>query len=784
MTPQSTSSNSMTRESFAKLMSRELIHILVSTERNTLIKVKATCLKGQIYFTNSHNIPDFKTETRLNVTMQSTKDGITTNLICILTNADIIHRDVTTDTVFFYLRGLPPKRGVEKYLLQNDVTLKLNGFLLSREEDGSVTQRNVSRTFKSGFVGSGRISGYNHEIIGVTNDSIPTVDGDCGSLLIIESPLGFFVAGFHIIAQLNINRIFSVPITADSIKCVQDALKYEIQSGTPILSSQSAERSVGELSKKSVFRYFDSGSAAVYGSFTGFRRSGKSRVEMTPLVPYLDKEGYKIRFGPPVMQGWEPWRIAAQDMIKPVTEINGDILKQCVQSFCADIMKNLSSEDLNALHVYDDFTSINGAHGVAYVDKINRSTSAGNPWKCSKKKFMTAIPEMYGMQHPVEVSDEIMNRAKNIVKLYQKGERAYPNFCAHLKDEPVAFKKIKMKKTRVFTGAPFDWTIVVRKYLLCTIRLIQNNRFTFEAAPGTVAQSYEWHQMYEYITKYGSDRMIAGDYKSFDKRMSPHFISAAFDILITLCKNSGNYDEEDLLVLEGIKTDVAFPLVDYNGDLVQFYGSNPSGHPLTVIINSLLNSLYMRYAYHLLNPDSEVTSFRDNVSLMTYGDDNIMSVSKNNSWYNHTTVSAAFATMGIVYTMADKEAASIPLINIKECSFLKRTWEYDDEVKAYLAPLEHSSIEKMLMVWVRSKTISREEQMLAVISSAVREYFFYGREVYDKKIKLLKDVVNKVGIEDWVLDSTFPTFNQLIKEFWDNSKRVCGESLLALEADL
>jgi hypothetical protein len=778
VTPQITSLKKLSREDFIKMISRELVHVVVTTERKTKVNIKATCLRGQIYFTNNHNIPDFKSSTKLDVTMQCTKAGVTTNLVCILTNSDIIKRDIKTDTIFFYLRGLPPKRGVEKYLLRNNVTLKLNGYLLSRECDGTITRRVVSRTFRTPLIGEGKIKGYDSDIIGITNEGKPTIDGDCGSLLVVESPLGSFVAGFHVIAQERNDRIFSIPITAAATASFSDSLKVEIQSGTPCLSSESAQRCVGELSPKSVFRFFDSGSAAVYGSFSGFRRGGKSRVELTPFVPFLSKHDYKIKYGPPVMKGWEPWRIAAKDMLHPVVDIRGDVLKDCVDSFYDDIIGALTADDFRELHVYDNFTAINGANGVAYVDKINRATSAGNPWKCSKKRFMTAIPEMHGMQHPVEVSDEIMDRAAQIVSTYNKGERAYPNFCAHLKDEPLPFKKIKAKKTRVFAGAPFDWTIVVRKYFLSSIRLIQNNRTTFEAAPGTVAQSYEWHEMYKYITRFGEDRIVAGDYKAYDKRMSPLFISAAFDILIRLCKKSGNYDDDDLMVLEGIKKDTAFPLIDFNGDLVQFYGSNPSGHPLTVVINSLVNSLYMRYVYHLLNPMGETKSFRDNVSLMTYGDDNISSIASHNDWYNHTTVSAAFASMGVVYTMADKDAKSIPLIHIRDASFLKRSWHFDVECGAYLAPLDHESIERSLMVWVRSKTISVEEQMLSSITSAVREYFFYGRKVYEEKVDLLKELVKYVHIEGWIMDTTFPTYNQLMKEFWDNSRRVCDKELI------
>jgi hypothetical protein len=121
--------------------------------------------------------------------------------------------------------------------------------------------------------------------------------------------------------------------------------------------------------------------------------------------------------------------------------------------------------------------------------------------------------------------------------------------------------------------------------------------------------------------------------------------------------------------------------------------------------------------------------------------------------------------------MADKEAESVPFIHIENSSFLKRTWRYDPEVGAYLAPLEHDSIEKMLMVWVRSKSISTEEQIIAVITSAMREYFFYGRQVFEEKQAMLKEMLAVLDIEDWICDSTFPTFTELKKEFWECSKR-------------
>lgn len=113
----------------------------------------------------------------------------------------------------------------------------------------------------------------------------------------------------------------------------------------------------------------------------------------------------------------------------------------------------------------------------------------------------------------------------------------------------------------------------------------------------------------------------------------------------------------------------------------------------------------------------------------------------------------------------------MPYIPISTASFLKRTWKFDEELKEYLCPLEHESIEKSLMVWTRSKTICWEEQAIAVISSAAREYFFYGRKAYQKRSELLKELVTSLGIENYLLfdrngnSITFPTFDSLVEQF-------------------
>jgi hypothetical protein len=155
---------------------------------------------------------------------------------------------------------------------------------------------------------------------------------------------------------------------------------------------------------------------------------------------------------------------------------------------------------------------------------------------------------------------------------------------------------------------------------------------------------------------------------------------------------------------------------------------------------------------------------------MTYGDDNICGVSDEIPWFNHTAISESLAKIGVVYTMADKEAESRPYINISESSFLKRSWRYDENTKTHLATLDPDSIVKSLTIWVRSKSITAEEQIIDIIGSANEEYFFYGKEVYERKQIMFRDIIKLYGLERYVKESTLPSYDSLLAKYFDRSK--------------
>ncbi len=731
---------------------------------------RAIAVKGQIYMINNHGLPtdtDLKLEIRANV-----GDGVSDTHTVTIAQEEI-YRHPEREVAFFALRGWAPRKNIVDYFAGEKMQCICKGFYIMVNEDGSKHMVGVRAVGRA----SEHLSGLGtFEMWGGVPDR-DTLVGECGSPMILRSGMGPFIAGIHVAgasgyaAAVSVDRQFLLDAIYEHFDR-HEVIESRVMPGAPKLNVQTTNFVIQELNRKSPFRYISQGSAKIYGSLNGFRGNIRSKVCDTPIRHLAEEYGYEVKTGAPVMNGWEPWYNAAIDMVNPVSEMRHDILDIAKQQFIEDILSRLDKDFLSEeLFILDDNTAVNGAAGVKFVDKINRNSSMGFPWKRSKRFYLEDELPTDLAPDPVTFPKEVWDRVDECISHYQRGERYHPVFTGSLKDEPIKFSKIIDKKTRVFCGSPIDWNIVVRKYLLMFIRVLQLNSYIFEAAPGIVCQSREWDDLYKYLTRFGTTRMIAGDYAAFDKKMPASVILATFDIMKAVCRASGNYTDEDLLVISGIAFDTAFPLVDLNGDLVELTGSNPSGHPLTVIVNCLANSLYLRYCYIVLNPDHEAKSFKDNVSAITYGDDNVMGCSSAVPWFTHTTLAQALADIGIEYTMADKESESVPYITIEECSFLKRTWLWSNELNCYVAPLDESSIAKMLTKHIPSSVDCEEKQAVDTLSTVVREYFWYGRDKYLEKKRMCEDIIFRADLTPYCRNSTLPTWKELCDDFELRSNR-------------
>jgi hypothetical protein len=766
--PASLSNAHMSDDDVRNLFSANLVRLDVKNDvSSTGMRVSGVFLRGQYLLFNLHALAN-GSKFRVTIIEANTSRGVTSNLD-VSFGIDEVRALRDRDMAVVRIKNIPPRKDILKFW-NTGHTLPSRLLSLRRENDGAVHLGYVSNcSYQEDFpIEELGISAKLY--MGTANAD--TKKGDCGGLGILNYGQGPIVMGLHILgyqkmaAFMHVTRSELLPLCSDGELCVQGGGQARV--------ALNPRTSLLPLHFKSVFRYLPEGAVRVYGTIPGFRAKPRSRVCGTPLQTKMREHfNCDLNYGPPVMRGWEPVYNNAKEMVKPHTDIDQKLLDHCVEAFSKDIITGLDAtqpEWRGDLVFLTRKASVNGLPGVKFIDRINTSSSMGHPWNRSKKHFLEeARDEKY--PEGVDFSEEIWAMVDEIESKYKEGKRAYPVFTAHLKDEPVSLSKIEIKKTRIFTGAPIDWSLVVRSRLLSFVRLLQKNKEIFEAAPGTVAQSSEWTAIYRYLTKFGVDQIIGGDYGKFDKRMIAAMVLAAFEVITNIYREAG-FSPEECLEIMCIGHDTAFPVTNMSGDLAEFYGTNPSGHPLTVIVNSIVNSLYMRYAYCKLNPASETCwDFKTFVSLMTYGDDNGMGVSKLTQWFNHTAIQKELAKIGVEYTMADKTAESIPYIHIRDFSFLKRKWRYEPQLGFYACPLEEDSIHKSLTMWVPSSSplMDKYKQMVAVVSAANSEYFFHGQEVFEKHHAFFKEVLSEEPYCLYVTEATLPGWETLCERFRDAS---------------
>lgn len=705
-------------------------------------------------------------------------DGIRPTITVELHRRDI-QFDAMCDLACVQILCTPPYRDLSRYWVAEPISFQ-KALAVRRDNAGCVEYNIIHGVSLCEQFPIESLNIITPTYIGISTSV--TKPGDCGGIVIALTPRGFAIVGIHTIGydrqcgfpQVNKMAVDKLIMNAtvqetvgttgapifkvgESAKCVSQDFELQGDRNSPLMPPH----------RKSLVRFIQDGSGKYYGTMPGFRAASKSRVCDTPICEeVLDFFKIQRMFGQPAMSGWEPWRKNLVHMVQPVVNYDRRTMQLACRSFFQEIVDMLPHGWQRELPVLTRKASVNGIPGVQYIDRINCSSSMGHPWNTSKKKYL--VPDICE-EYPDGVTfvDEVWAETERLETLYKGGDRGYPIFTAHLKDEPTLLSKCADKKTRVFTGASVPYSLIVRKYLLPFVRLVQRNKFAFESGPGTVVQSTEWGDVYAYLTKYGNTRMIAGDYGKFDKKMIADFVLMAFDLIAKFYEAAGA-DETTLRVIRAIATDTAFPLVDFNGDVIEFFGTNPSGHPLTVIINCIVNCLYMRYVFYTLSPDRS-KRFKDYVRLFTYGDDNVMGVHEDAPWFTHTSVQSVLASIGVEYTMADKEAASIPYIHINDCSFLKRRWVYNDDLEVFLAPIEMESVYKMLTSWIPSRSVCMEVQLISVIQSANLEMFFHGKHVFEKNYHFFKYILSREPYSHYCDNETLPDWHTLVRRFWKAS---------------
>jgi hypothetical protein len=177
-------------------------------------------------------------------------------------------------------------------------------------------------------------------------------------------------------------------------------------------------------------------------------------------------------------------------------------------------------------------------------------------------------------------------------------------------------------------------------------------------------------------------KVFAGDFSSFDGTLN----SGIMNEFVNTVNKFYDDGEENALVRQVLFMDVYNSIQLIEGVYINMTHSQPSGNPATTCLNSYYNSVSMRIAYkrafEKARKEGRVTGecppFADNISMVSYGDDNVVNLSDYvSTWFNQQSVTEAYASFGMTYTDETKSEQVVPYRTIEDVAYLKRHFRYD-----------------------------------------------------------------------------------------------------------
>lgn len=565
-----------------------------------------------------------------------------------------------------------------------------------------------------------------------------TLAGECGGILVaFDGSLPLKLVGMHVAGKCNDSLGFSEVVTQEILDSMMNKLfcqkRMQLIEGVTIPQYDSSPQALEKIH------------ISPDGDFT-----------IIGLVPKKDApwQPFKTNIKPSLIFGKVREHVTEPSVLHP----SDPRLEVPVSPLCLGISKYgtiqmpFPVDDLEAAGKYlkkiakfvsrrharllTDYEVINGNENVKYLDAMNMQSSPGYPYVMEKKKgkgktwMFSGEPGAYELIH-IGARDTLMRREY----FAKQGIRINSVWLDCLKDERRSIEKVKNGKTRVFTIPPVDYTMLARKYFLMFCVAFYEARLQLPSAVGIDCESFEWSEIYHKLRSC-SDSGFDGDFASFDGTMDPILMRMAIDAI-----NEWYDDKQENQRVRVVLGDEMIHTIQIATNCCYMtHRGNPSGNPLTVVINSMVNMAYMYIMWRLImkvNGQLDLMNkFDQKVKYFVYGDDNIVAVSKSvEHLYNFENVSKMFSYFGYRYTAADK-TSTYRTRPLKELTFLKRGFRQHPLKKAIWIPTMKLDTIYELLNWIRES----DDDIAALyenIEDAFKFAYFHGEEFFDQ---LLRDV--------------------------------------------
>jgi hypothetical protein len=381
--------------------------------------------------------------------------------------------------------------------------------------------------------------------------------------------------------------------------------------------------------------------------------------------------------------------------------------------------------------------AINGDPKYMYQDPLVMKTSAGFPFNKrrsgNKSSWFDEIDSLKVPCHALQQDLDFMDS-----QLHQN----IPPFVVFrdtLKDEKRPIEKVREGKTRVFSAAPLDFTILFRKYYLPAIAVLSEICVEGPVSVGIDPHGPNWGHLLTHFNVIEGDLWVAGDFGNYDGSLPSCFLDIALNIMDSLYEPN----EEDHKIRMCFKQSVLHPYHVTNDLLYQTESGLPSGLPGTSVINSLANMALHLWVWDQL--DYPMEEFFTGTHFKFYGDDSLGKVHPAYDAFNMQTIAYYLSTIGMKYTSPLKTAdIETPYMTFESITYLKRSFRYHKGV--WLAPLPTHDIDD-IMNWVREGTATEMDSALVSSATSVAiEFSHYNQELYDNKTTTLSALLADIGI--------------------------------------
>nr|UBJ26066.1 putative RNA-dependent RNA polymerase [Dicistroviridae sp.] len=578
---------------------------------------------------------------------------------------------------------------------------------------GCIFGKNISNFVNASYVSSQHVRGVvryvAHDLL---RYSVHTVKGDCGQPVLLETPQPK-ISGIHVAGHASAKAGYASVITKEFLAGVF---------GTPFIED---EPSV--VPNFAWNPYVD----AEFQSFpSALKTSTHSKCNIVPSSDVL----YKEPFTKPIVPSEHNYKVALSKYLAPrERNFAEENLRACSHAMFQDLTEALGERSKRLYTINEAIFGIEGSN----FRPIDMSTSAGFPLNCKGIKKSRFVKD----GKPTKHFNELVDMCNEAAGLLCEGTAPPFYYTDTVKMERLAKDKVDKGKVRLISASPLVLSILFRSMFGAFIHAMNDNPIRSRTAIGLNPYSSDWALLAESLLDITEDEEStgAGDYSAYDASLFPFLLECVLDGILTWYGKDDPWNDVRI-VLWGYVTRSQHIR---GSEILLWFASLPSGFTMTTVTGSLANLIVYYYFFLRVNNNrvSELKNFRKHVFVCVLGDDNIYSVSKKyKDLFTEVHLSQYAAELGLTYTSDVKGAANSQLRNIRDITFLKRSFRYDC---GWYAPLNLETILETPL-WTRTSDPDNIRKTNCVF--AAKELSLHGEKIFGQWIHKIDALCGQPGM--------------------------------------